>query len=102
MKGNYITKAGEVKNIVDFDEVNKIACVRLSNGNNQWVHEPEYSIWVKEIEDTGSEEIADVITEDAPEVFEEETTDGIQHNPITEEPKKKAVKKVTTTKKKTK
>jgi len=101
MKGNYVTPTGEVKNVVDFDEANKIACVRLGNTNNQWVHESEYSTWIKQEEETpdaGSEEIADVIEEtkeEAPEVaieevdFVEETTAGLEHNPITEEPKKK-------------
>jgi len=104
MKGNYITPTGEIRNVIMFDELNKMAYVQLDSSRHQWFHEAEYLTWVKEggeTEDTGSEEIADAVIESVPEVFEEQTTEGLEHNPITEEPKKKAAKK-STTKKKTK
>jgi len=68
MKGNYTTPTGETKTVVDFDEINKMACVSEDGATNKWYHEPEYSTWVKEGDEVVLEEEAteELVEEKAP------------------------------------
>jgi len=48
MKGNYITQEGEIREVVDFDEANKMAYVKVAGSQFKWYGEPEYLNWKKE------------------------------------------------------
>lgn len=48
MKGIYTTKEGQKVEVVDFDEANKIAMIKLDELQSRWVSEDEYLSWVKE------------------------------------------------------
>lgn len=50
MKGVYKTKEGSKVEVIDFDEANKIAMIKLNDSQNKWVDEAEYSTWEKEEE----------------------------------------------------
>ena len=71
MKGLYKDPSGNLYNVTDFDEVNKIACVEVPGGN-EWYHEADYLTWVKQDDNEAS---ADADT------------------PEDEKPKKRTVKK---------
>jgi len=45
MKGKYIKQNGEIVEIAEFDETNKLVLVKDGRSNN-WYHEKEYSTWV--------------------------------------------------------
>lgn len=57
MKGIYKTKEGSKVEVIDFDEANKIALIKLSEQQNKWVDESEYSTWEKYEEPEASEEL---------------------------------------------
>lgn len=113
MKGIYKTKEGQKVEVLDFDEANKIAMISVDGLQNKWVDEKEYSTWEKEgEEETEEPEPTIEVEEIEPQVVDEpiieeqlseETTSGIEYNPITEEPKRRKrtpVKKETKPKKK--
>lgn len=41
---------GDIVEIAIYDEVNKMVCIKTETGN-QWYHEQQYSIWLKEGEE---------------------------------------------------
>lgn len=48
MKGKYKTVQGDAKEVLMFDEINKMVYVNVYASLFVWVHESEYSKWVKE------------------------------------------------------
>ncbi len=110
MKGKYIKPNGEEVEVINFDEINKMVEVKFERGKPQYYHEHEYSTWkqyitldeavvdylegantseviVEEIEQPVAEEVIEVPIPEEPAI--EETMSGIEHNPITEEPKRR-------------
>lgn len=45
MKGRYIKPNGQVVEILNFDEENKMVHVNKSEGGTEWVHDTEYNTW---------------------------------------------------------
>ena len=62
MKGIYKTKEGSKVEVLDFDEANKIAMIKISDTQNRWVDESEYSGWVAEGEEPATDETANEIS----------------------------------------
>lgn len=94
-KGIYKTTDGQIRNVVDFDELNEMVYVHIEGSQHKWYPKSEYSTWKKEgeeehHEDTG-EMVLDYAGEHPPEITEEKQEE-------IEVPKKKKA----ATKKKTK
>lgn len=94
--GQYKTPTGETVNVVQIDEENKRVEVAYAE-HNHWWGEEDYKTW-EAIQDDANEDTGEKVLD---YVHHEETTSGISHNPITEEPKpkKKAAAKPKTKKK---
>lgn len=45
MQGKYIKPDGEEVEVEEYDEINKMVCVKFVHGKQQWYHEAEYSLW---------------------------------------------------------
>ena len=65
MKGVYKTKEGSKVEVIDFDEANKIAMIKVDELQNRWVDESEYKQW---------ESIGETI--DEPSIEEPESEDS--------------------------
>lgn len=48
MEGIYIKPNGEKVEVEEFDQINKMVLVKFVRGKQQWYHEHEYNLWVKE------------------------------------------------------
>jgi len=102
MKGKYKTPEGQIVEVIDFDEPNKMAYIPLGGGQFKWYTEKEYTTWVKEgdeevvaVEEVQPEPIQEEIIVEVP--IEEPIVEEVQ---VVEEVKEAPVKK--TKKKKTK
>jgi len=96
MKGNTFTAPdGKTHKVLDFDEINKMAYIRVFAESYRWVHESEYSTW--QVNDTAI--MPKIYIPDIPaQMVEPETipTDEKVSEEVTEEkPKKKTTKKKT-------
>ena len=69
MKGTYKTKEGSKVEVLDFDEANKIAMIKVDDVQNKWVDENEYKHW-ELLESLSTQEIVEVV-EEAEEIPEE-------------------------------
>lgn len=45
MKGKYTKQNGQVVEVLDFDEENKMVHVNKPEGGTEWVHDTEYNTW---------------------------------------------------------
>lgn len=64
--GFYITPKGERVEVLSFDPINKMVYTPLPNGNFMWVHDTEYSKWVKEGEEKLPEEVIEEQVNETP------------------------------------
>lgn len=72
MKGEYRTKEGSKVEVLNFDEVNKIAYATI-NGESKWYPESDYSTWEKEGEESITiEELASDYLNEPEENIQEE------------------------------
>lgn len=62
-KGFYITPLGERLEVLDFDPINKMVYVPLTNGNFMWAHDTTYLTWQKEGVETTVPVVEEVVEE---------------------------------------
>jgi len=99
MKGNTFTAPdGQIHKVLDFDEINKMAYIRVFAENYRWVHEAEYSTWT--VNDSGTVPYYHV--PDIPAQMTDEQAESVgekveEEAPVVEEvkPKKRTTKKKT-------
>ena len=111
MRGKYKTPSGQILEVTQFDEANKIACVNVDGLHNKWYSENEYSAWesLEPTDITVTEEVTETVSTAETVVFEVEPEPSLpevaEEVPITPEAEpvlKEKPKKKRTTKKKSK
>lgn len=46
MKGKYLKPDGNVVEVLDYDEINKMVYIKRDEFHGQWIHDTEYKEWV--------------------------------------------------------